>query len=92
MDLLQYCYRNICSSYKAILLFDYDGSTVGICTDGLYVLWRWKMKAIACAIISLVLFYMENKIKSTEIKLRASYLISSHIFLIGAIILMILGR
>lgn len=49
------------------------------------------MKAIACAIISLVLFYMENKIKSTEIKLRASYLISSHIFLICAIILMMLG-
>ena len=50
------------------------------------------MKAIACAIISLVLFYMENKVKSTEIKLRAFYLIVSHAFLIGAFILMMLGR
>ena len=50
------------------------------------------MRSIACAIISLVLFYMENKIKSTEIKLRAYYVISSHIFLIGAIILMMLGK
>ena len=92
MDLLQYCYRNICSSYKAILLFDYDGSTVGIYTDGLYVFWRWKMRSIACAIISFVIFYMENNVKSTEIKLRAIYLITSHIFLIAAIILMMLGR
>lgn len=50
------------------------------------------MRSIACAIISLVLFYMENKIKSTEIKLRTVYLITSHMFLIGAIILMMLGR
>ena len=50
------------------------------------------MRSIACAIISLVLFYMENKIKSREIKLRAVYLIISHIFLIAAIILMMLGR
>jgi len=92
MDLLQYCYRNICSSYKAILLFDYDGSAVGIYINGLYVFWRWKMRSIACAIISFVIFYMENNVKSTEIKLRAIYLIASHIFLIAAIILMMLGR
>lgn len=50
------------------------------------------MRSIACAIISLVIFYMENNVKSTEITLRAIYLIISHIFLIAAIILMMLGR
>ncbi len=45
------------------------------------------MRSIACAIISFVIFYMENNVKSTEIKLRAIYLITSHIFLIAAIIL-----
>lgn len=50
------------------------------------------MRSIACAIISFVIFYMENNVKSTEIKLRVIYLITSHIFLIAAIILMMLGR
>lgn len=92
MDLLQYCFGNICGSHKAILLFKHDGSTAGIYVNGLYVFWRWKMRSIACAIISFVIFYMENNVKSTEIKLRAIYLITSHIFLIAAIILMMLGR
>lgn len=50
------------------------------------------MRSIACAIISFVIFYMATKIKNTEIELRETYAITSHIFLIAAIILMMFGR
>lgn len=92
MDLLQYCYCNIYSDCKAILLFNHNGSAIGVYDNGLYVIWRWRMRAITCTMIGFIIFYIAGHTKKDAIMLRGAYLLAAHIFLALAIILMILGK